>query len=74
MERKSGINDPEQADSWFDGCIGESPGTAYSPCDDDILISEINYHSADIADAGDWFEIKNQLNTSVDLSGWSGAR
>ncbi|MBK9106285.1 MAG: lamin tail domain-containing protein [Saprospiraceae bacterium] len=71
MERKSGTNDPEQGDSWFDGCIGGSPGAAYNPCEDDIIISEINYHSADIADAGDWFEIKNQLSTSVDLSGWS---
>jgi hypothetical protein len=67
----AGINDPEQPDSWFDGCIGGSPGVAYSPCGDDIIISEINYHSSDAADAGDWFEIKNQLNTSVDLSGWT---
>lgn len=71
MERKDGINDPEQPDNWFDGCIGGSPGEAYSPCEDDIIISEINYHSADIADAGDWFEIKNQLSATVDLSGWS---
>ncbi|MGB4847862.1 MAG: lamin tail domain-containing protein, partial [Saprospiraceae bacterium] len=36
-----------------------------------LIVSEINYHSADAADAGDWLEIKNQLDIPVDLSGWS---
>jgi hypothetical protein len=51
--------------------MGGSPGDAFSPCADDLIVSEINYHSADLQNAGDWFEIKNQLNVPVDLSGWT---
>ena len=71
LERKAQSVNPELPVSWFDGCMGGSPGIAYVPCGDDLIISEINYHSHDDADAGDWFEIKNQLDTPVDLSGWS---
>ena len=67
LERKPEGIDPEQPESWFDGCMGGSPGTAYIPCEDDIIVSEINYHSSDDHDAGDWFEIKNQLSSPVDL-------
>ncbi|HZV71361.1 MAG TPA: lamin tail domain-containing protein [Saprospiraceae bacterium] len=71
LERYPGINDPGQPQSWFDGCMGGSPGTSFSPCADDLIVSEINYHSSNDEDAGDWFEIKNQLDIPVDLSGWS---
>lgn len=35
-----------------------------------ITISEFNYHSDSIADAGDWIELHNYGNSSVDISGW----
>ncbi|MBK7029928.1 MAG: lamin tail domain-containing protein [Bacteroidales bacterium] len=61
------INDPT---NWFTGCMGGSPGSAYSPCEDELVISEINYNSADWADAGDWVELKNTTSTTINLSGW----
>lgn len=71
LERYPGINNPDQPESWFDGCIGGSPGEAFSLCVDDVIVSEINYNSSDDLDAGDWFEVKNQLDIPVDLSDWS---
>ncbi len=71
LERKENQPDPELPSSWFDGCMGGSPGVAYLSCEDDLIVSEINYHSAVDHETGDWFEIKNQLNIPVDLSGWS---
>lgn len=35
-----------------------------------ILISEINYHSPENYDSGDWIEISNIGNQNIDLSGW----
>lgn len=71
LERRIGSSDPNDAASWFDGCIGGSPGTPYFICTDAVLISEINYNSSDDLDAGDWFEIRNMTFGSIDLSGWS---
>jgi hypothetical protein len=56
--------------NWFDGCVGGSPGASYAPCNDAIIISEINYHSADTADSDDWIELRNISDTAVDISGW----
>ncbi|MEZ5013293.1 MAG: lamin tail domain-containing protein [Chitinophagales bacterium] len=70
MERKTGGTDPALADSWFAGCMGGSPGTGYTACAEDPLLEEINYHSADIADAGDWVEIYNYSGADMDLSNW----
>ena len=36
-----------------------------------VVISEINYHSSDDADSGDWVELLNTSAVSVDLGGWS---
>lgn len=36
----------------------------------EIVINEINYNSADDFDSGDWIELYNLGNHSVDLSGW----
>ena len=71
LERWPGINDPNLPESWFDGCMGGSPGEAFSPCADDVIVTEINYHSSDDLNAGDWFEVKNQLDIPLDLSGWT---
>ncbi len=35
-----------------------------------IVITEINYHSADDLDSGDWVELYNPNNQGVDISGW----
>ncbi len=47
--------------------------TAYffgAPDTNRITISEINYNSANTADAGDWVELYNYGTTDVDISGW----
>lgn len=36
-----------------------------------VLINEINYHSADNADPGDWIELYNRGTDPVDLGGWT---
>jgi len=61
---------PSLPASWFAGCIGGSPGTSYAPCSNEIIFSEINYKSADTADAGDWVELMNPAAYAVDISGW----
>jgi hypothetical protein len=70
MELKEGSLDPGDPSNWFAGCMGGSPGQSYHPCQERIVISEINYNSADWADPGDWVEIFNPGNYPVDLSGW----
>jgi hypothetical protein len=61
------IND---GNNWFAGCIGGSPGKAYSSCSAKIIFSEINYTSGQFYDAGDWVEIRNISNEDVNMSGW----
>ena len=56
--------------AWYDGCIAGSPGLPAFECIELPTISEINYRSADDADAGDWIELYNPSNTAIDLSGW----
>ena len=57
--------------TWFCGCIGGSPGVAYSPCDEPVAFTEINYNSiAASYSAGDWIEIKNNSNAVIDLTGY----
>lgn len=58
------------ANNWFCGCMNGSPGIAYAPCDDKIVISEINYNnSLPLVDAGDWIELKNNSNQAFNLGG-----
>ncbi|MBL7940724.1 MAG: CotH kinase family protein [Flavobacteriales bacterium] len=35
-----------------------------------VHINECNYHSSALFDQGDWIELKNRTNSTVDLSGW----
>ncbi len=70
LELRADSLDPNLPESWFPGCIGGSPGTAYSPCTEAIIFSEINYASAQDANAEDWVELYNQSNQPVDLSNW----
>lgn len=71
LERNGINNNASQASSWFAGCVFGSPGEAYGECNNALLVSEINYNSAVLANAGDWFEIKNTSSQTIDLSGMS---
>lgn len=62
--------DPNSPSSWFDGCLRGSPGTYYTPCENDIVFGEINYHSSAASDAGDWIELWNTTSNDIDISGW----
>lgn len=55
---------------WFDGCMGGSPGKAYTPCYEELIFNEINYHSPISNDAGDWIELLNNSAQTIDLSKW----
>ncbi len=66
---EAGVN-PSLPGSWFEGCMGGSPGVDYALCFENPLVDEINYNSADFADAGDWFEIYNYGIDDVDMSSW----
>lgn len=57
--------------NWFDGCMFGSPGVAYTPCNPDIVFSEINYNSSLIKDAGDWVELHNTTSSPISLNGYS---
>jgi hypothetical protein len=55
--------------SWYCGCIGGSPGKAYSPCQEPISFSEVNYNDIETSyNTGDWAEIRNNTNQSINLS------
>ena len=70
MEIVADIANPSFSDSWFAGCMGGSPGEAFTLCYENPVVEEINYNSNAGADAGDWFEIYNYTATDFDLSGW----
>ena len=36
-----------------------------------IVITEINYSSSEKFDSGDWVEIYNKSESTIDLNGWS---
>ncbi|MEI7801025.1 MAG: lamin tail domain-containing protein [Bacteroidota bacterium] len=57
--------------NWFDGCMLGSPGVAYTPCNPDIVFSEINYNSSLIKDAGDWLELHNTTASPISLNGYT---
>ena len=56
--------------NWFDGCMYGSPGRAYTPCDPDLVISEINYNSGPSSDPGDWVEWHNRGGSAINLSNY----
>ena len=70
MESKGVLLNPSLPESWFEGCVGGSPGEAYSPCFEDPILDEVNYKSSSTADAGDWFEIQSQSLAPVNIGGW----
>jgi len=57
--------------SWFCGCVKGSPGTAYVPCSETVLFTEINYNSLSTNyNAGDWIELKNNTGSPLSLAGY----
>lgn len=56
---------------WFDGCIGGSPGAAYSNCSYQIIFTEINYNSDSLQDQGEYIELYNTTGSSINLTGYA---
>jgi len=57
--------------TWFCGCIGGSPGEAYSPCEEPIIISEFNYNNSNSSNnAGDWIELYNNTSSTINLNSY----
>jgi len=55
----------------FAGCIGGSPGEAFSPCEDPLIFSEVSFNSMPGANlAGDWVEIYNTTAQPINLVGY----
>ena len=48
-----------------------SISVAFKEAKKTIVINEINYNSRDEFDTGDWVELYNNSNVSIDLSGWT---
>ncbi|MBP6455974.1 MAG: CotH kinase family protein [Chitinophagaceae bacterium] len=71
LELSSPSANPNLASSWFAGCVGGSPGNAFSPCNEKIIYSELNYNSLLTADAGDWVELYNNSSSAIDLNNWT---
>jgi hypothetical protein len=71
LQLTSTAANPNTSTSWYAGCIGGSPGVAYTPCVENPIYSEINYASSLTADAGDWIELYNKNNLPLNLTGWS---
>lgn len=54
--------------AWFCGCVKGSPGVAYSPCNEPVFFSEINYNNISANyNAGDWVELKNNTNAPLSV-------
>ncbi|MFM7664465.1 MAG: CotH kinase family protein, partial [Bacteroidota bacterium] len=71
MENKY-INDQIlDSTSWFCGCIGGSPGEAYQPCQEELIVSEFNLGKVEILhNAEDWIELKNNSSAVLNLNGY----
>lgn len=69
-------------DSWSDPLLPNTETALIDPISDynltcnflqvsdSVILNEINYKSADAFDPGDWVELYNNSDSSVDLSGW----
>ncbi len=70
MELSFDLANPAFSNSWFAGCMGGSPGEAFTLCYENPIIEEINYNSSTAADAGDWFELYNYSDTNFNIGNW----
>lgn len=71
MELINPLVSPNEPANWFVGCMKGSPGKPFTPCNDPLVFSEINYHSDSLLDAGDWIELFNRSSGGINLTGWS---
>jgi len=65
----------EIATSWNASALYGTPGSANTAVNQNpdrfyLVINEINYNSHDDWNSGDWFEIYNNGNSSIDISEW----
>ncbi len=67
LDETGNENDPA---NWIASCVLGTPGDDYTPCDYDIIISEINYNSLLAYNPGDWVEILNRGASAVNIGGW----
>ncbi len=71
LELKDPAVSPGDPTNWRCGCIGGSPGVPFSPCTgENLLVSEINYRSPLQQISGDWIELWNRTNSSLNISGY----
>ena len=57
--------------AWFDGCMGGSPGQAYTPCNDRVDFSEINYNSDSNYNQSEYVELHNTTANDINLTGYT---
>lgn len=64
--------DFHQAVNWQPGCPGGSPGVAPQECEQvyPLVVTEIKYNSRPDFETGDWIEIYNAGNESIELDHW----
>jgi len=62
----------QNASNWVLGCPGGSPSLAPHDCSKNIelLFTEINYKSTEKYNSGDWVEILNNSDSTINLSHW----
>ncbi len=65
-----GGSDPERTVSLLNDLELTAVFIPLDPGDGALVINEINYHSSNDYDCGDWIELYNGTQQSVDLSGW----
>jgi hypothetical protein len=70
LERTTNLANGTIASTWFDGCMGGSPGIAYTTCNEPLTFNEVNYQSSTANDAGDWIELRNNTSNAINISGW----
>lgn len=70
LQLLNSTTNPNLSASWQAGCMGGSPGVAYTTCQENPIYSEINYASSLTADAGDWIELYNKNTTQMNLGGF----
>ncbi len=71
LEKNNIAKNAITANDWRCGCLKGSPGKAFIACEKAALIvSEINYRSSINTNAGQWFELKNTLTTSLNLNNY----
>jgi len=54
--------------SWITSCMYGTPGALHQPCDEPIVVSEINYNPG--SNTGEWFELYNNSSNTINISGY----